>query len=51
MFLGGKSLVTCILSSTLREGYNILKLATLGENAPIVGAALLLEVPEETIIH
>jgi glucokinase len=28
-----------------------LKLAVLGENAPIVGAALLLEVPEETILH
>ena len=25
--------------------------ATLGENAPLVGAAILLEVPEETILH
>ena len=28
-----------------------LRLAVLGENAPIVGAALLLETPEETILH
>ncbi len=28
-----------------------LKLAQLGEDAPLVGAALLLEVPEETILH
>jgi predicted NBD/HSP70 family sugar kinase len=28
-----------------------LRLAQLGENAPIVGAALLLETPEETILH
>jgi len=28
-----------------------LSLATLGENAPLVGAALLLDIPEETILH
>jgi hypothetical protein len=28
-----------------------LKLAMLGENAPIVGAARLLAVPESTILH
>ena len=39
--------VNAIIRGTMLE----LKLATLGENAPIVGAALLLEVPEETIIH
>ncbi len=39
--------VNTILKGAILE----LKLAVLGENAPIVGAATLLEVPEDSILH
>ena len=39
------------VNAIIRGAMLELKLAALGENAPIVGAALLLEVPEETIVH
>jgi predicted NBD/HSP70 family sugar kinase len=39
------------VNATLKGSQLALKLAILGENAPIVGAALLLEVPDETILH
>ncbi len=39
------------VNAIIRGAILELKLAALGENAPIVGAALLLEVPEETIVH
>ena len=35
-----------VVGSALEVG-----LAVLGENAPLIGAALLLEVPENTILH
>jgi glucokinase len=39
------------VNAILKWGMLELKLAALGENAPIVGAAVLLEVPEDTILH
>jgi len=39
------------VNAKLRGASLELSLATLGENAPLVGAALLLDVPEETILH
>jgi len=39
------------VNAILKWGMLELRLATLGENAPIVGAAVLLEVPEDTILH
>lgn len=39
--------VNTILKGAILE----LKLAVLGENAPIVGASILLEVPEDSILH
>jgi glucokinase len=39
------------VNAILKWGTLELRLATLGENAPIVGAAVLLEVPEDTILH
>lgn len=42
-----QELVAAQLTSTTLT----LRLAMLGENAPLVGAALLLETPEETILH
>lgn len=39
------------VNAILKWGMLELKLAALGENAPIVGAAVLLEVPESTILH
>lgn len=39
------------VNAILKWGMLELKLAALGENAPIVGAAVLLEVPEERILH
>ena len=39
------------VNAMLKWGVLELKLAVLGENAPIVGAAVLLEVPEDTILH
>jgi glucokinase len=38
-------------NAILKWGVLELRLAALGENAPIVGAAVLLEVPEDTILH
>jgi len=39
------------VNAILKWGTLELRLAALGENAPIVGAAVLLEVPEDTILH
>jgi glucokinase len=39
------------VNAILKWGMLELRLAALGENAPIVGAAVLLEVPEDTILH
>jgi predicted NBD/HSP70 family sugar kinase len=39
------------VNAILKWGMLELRLATLDENAPIVGAAVLLEVPEDTILH
>jgi len=39
------------VNAILKWGTLELRLATLGENTPIVGAAVLLEVPEDTILH
>lgn len=39
------------VNAILKWGMLELRLAALGENAPIVGAAVLLEVPEERILH
>lgn len=39
------------VNAILKWGTLELRLAALGENAPIVGAAVLLEVPESTILH
>ena len=39
------------VNAILKWGVLELRLAALGENAPIVGAAVLLEVPEDTILH
>src|SRR5438132_4170412 len=39
------------VNAMLKWGVLELRLAVLGENAPVVGAAVLLEVPEDTILH
>lgn len=39
------------VNAILKWGMLELRLAALGENAPIVGAAVLLEVPESTVLH
>ena len=39
------------VNAILKWGMLELRLAALGENAPIVGAAVLLEVPEDIILH
>ncbi len=43
--------VQSLVNEKLQNATLILRLAQLGENAPIVGAALLLATPEETILH
>jgi len=44
-------LLQCKVNERIRGATLVLYLATLGENAPIVGAATLLETPDETILH
>jgi hypothetical protein len=39
------------VNNILKDAILDLKLAVLGENAPIVGAATLLEIPEDAILH
>jgi glucokinase len=56
---GAIALNNAFLVPLLQEKVNVilkwgtleLRLATLGENAPMVGAAVLLEVPESTVLH
>ena len=39
------------VTAMLKQPSLTLRLATLGENAPLVGAAALLDVPENIILH
>ncbi len=43
--------IQSLVNEKLQNATLMLRLAHLGENAPIVGAALLLATPEETILH